>query len=339
MSGIQVWLGREGEFKAECKILMNLLSRLDEASLTLRTGPAEGFRWILDPSPGEAPSGKGTLTIFTSGTTGEPKPVTKVWADILSSKKGHGSPADRWLLTYSPARWAGLSVLAHCLKHQCQLLLPDSLDIQDICAGIRACTHVSLTPSLFRKAMVSGVDLASAALHQVTFGGEFATQSVLAQAHAIWPTARISHVYASTELGDLVACSDGLEGFVHLPGTLDDSGELHIGDHPSGDIWKQENGRYLYIGRKTDVINVGGAKVAPFEVEKVMNGVPGVFESRVFGASSPLIGALVCAEYRGMITPIQLALELRKLLPKYAVPILTQVDDLHLTDAGKVGRS
>jgi len=339
MSGIRAWLGREGRFKAECEALLDLLARIDEASLTLRTGPAEGFRWILDPGPAQASPDRGNVTIFTSGTTGEPKPVTKAWRAILDSKRGQGAPADRWLLTYSPARWAGLSVLAHCLKHQCRLVFPDSLDIRDICAGLRACTHVSLTPSLFRKAMVSGVDLTSPGLRQVTFGGEAATQAILTQAHAIWPAARISHVYASTEFGDLVACSDGLEGFVQLPGTLDESGELHIGGQPSGDLWKLENGRHLYLGRKTDVINVGGAKVAPFEVEKVLNSVPGVVESRVFGTPSPLLGALVCAEYRGTIAPVQLALDLRKLLPKYAVPVLTRVDDLQLTDAGKVGRA
>lgn len=338
MNEIRVWVGSAGAFKDECKILIKLLKNLGNDSLVIRNGPVEGFDWIVEFTPRELHSPPGSISIYTSGTTAEPKKVTKQWKSILHNKKGSGKSTDRWLLTYSPARWAGLSVLAHCLKLGCELVIPDSLEIQDICKGIQKSTHISLTPSLFRKALVSGANLDNPDLIQVTFGGESATQIILDRAKQIWPKARISHVYASTEYGDLLSCSDGMEGFVRLPGDLTEEGELTIEGIPTGDLWRLEGGRYIFIGRKGDGINVGGAKVMPFEVEKIMNEIPGIDECRVFGVPSVLLGSIVCAEYRGIITPINLTKELRARLPKYAVPRCVKVKELTLTSAGKVSR-
>jgi acyl-CoA synthetase (AMP-forming)/AMP-acid ligase II len=338
MNEIRVWIGSAGAFKDECKVLTRLLKSLGNDSLIIRNGPAESFDWILEFAPREQHSPPGSVSIYTSGTTAEPKRITKQWKSILQNKRGNGKPTDRWLLTYSPARWAGLSVLAHCLKLGCELIVPDSLEIQDICKGIQKCTHMSLTPSLFRKTLISGANLENTDLIQVTFGGEAATQAILDKAKQIWPQARISHVYASTEFGDILSCSDGLEGFGRIPGELTEDGELTIEGIPTGDLWRLEGNRYIFVGRKGDGINVGGSKVMPFEVEKIMNEIPGVDECRVFGVSSALLGSIVCADYRGTITSMDLTIELRARLPKYAVPRCTQVKELTLTGAGKVSR-
>lgn len=338
MSERRIWMGREGHFRAEVQALLGLLAEVDGCSLALRTDPAPGFAWILDPPQDPAAGEGGFITLYTSGTTGEPKPVRRNWREALRQKKGRGGPGDRWLLTYSPARWAGLSVIAHGLRHGCQLVVPETLSTEDLARGLARSTHVSLTPSLFRKLLISGFGLEAPDLVQVTFGGEAAPQACLDQARRLWPRARISHVYASTELGDLASASDGLEGFPHLPGELAEDGELLVAGTSTGDLWERVGARYLFRGRKTEIINVGGAKVVPYEVERLINAQEGVDECRVFGVPSPLVGSLVCAEYRGTAAPEALARALRGLLPKYAVPRLTKVEAIALTDAGKVGR-
>lgn len=338
MSGYEVWLGQSGMFQAECFELIELLKNLNDDYLIIKNNYTEDFDWILERKARENIALPGTVGVYTSGTTSEPKLIVKSWNQVIENKKGNGTVGDRWLLTYSPGRWAGLSVIAHILKHGCELMVPESLHINDICKEIPFCTHISMTPSLFRKALITGSKLENPALKQITFGGEPATQAVLDQARSMWPNAKVTHVYASTELGDLVACSDGFEGFDKLPGVLSESGELIIGEFFTGDLWRYENGRFQFVGRNTDAINVGGAKVMPYEVEKIINDIPGVVECRVFGVSSALLGSIVCAEYRGQQSSMELTVLLRTLLPKYAVPRLIKVEELKLTDAGKVGR-
>src|SRR5262249_15060627 len=156
-----------------------------------------------DPSPRlRECTAVGQLTVYTSGTTGAPKASTKDVAEIFARKRGHGDPGDRWLLTYHPFRWAGISTISHALRFGCQLVVPTSLELADVLDAAPRATHVSLTPSLFRKMMLVASESALAALplRQVTFGGEEATQAVLDAAHRLWPDARVTHTYASTEL-------------------------------------------------------------------------------------------------------------------------------------------
>jgi acyl-CoA synthetase (AMP-forming)/AMP-acid ligase II len=339
MSVFRLWIGRERAFPEECERLIALLRDVARVGLVLSTAPREGFSWICDPGEVHCGGDAGSVTLYTSATTGPAKPVTKRWEDILASKRGRGSPEDAWLLAYSPARWAGLSVMAHALRHCSRLVVPESLSVRDVATALPRATHVSLTPSLFRKLLASGAELAAPSLRQVTFGGEAATQRVLDTARACWPAARVSHVYASTELGDVASASDGREGFERLPGDVLPDGELVVAGFSTGDLWERRGDRWVFVGRRTDTIHVGGAKVSPFEVERVLNGMPGVLEARVYGAPSPLLGQIVCADYRGDAEPRQLAASLRELLPKYAVPRLRRVDEIALTAAGKVGRT
>jgi len=339
---MRVWLGKPGYFKSECLRLIELLRSLvdSNSSIALENGDKAGFQWILDPvltmHPSEGP-GKG-VSLFTSGTTGTPKPIFRNWMDALDKRKGSGSIKDKWLLTFSPTRWAGLSVIAHCLKHDSEVVVPDGLTSEDISNSLEQCTHIALTPSFFRKLQISRSAIHSKKIRQVTFGGEPCSQSTIDSAQMVWPCARISHIYAAAEFGDLVCASDGKEGFPNLPGQVGQDGELIINGCRTGDIWQQVNHRWYFRGRANEVVNVGGAKVHLYEVEQVLARIHGILECRVFAATSPLVGQLLCAEYVGIISERDLTLLLRGLLPKYAVPKLNKVESIQLTEAGKVRR-
>ena len=54
--------------------------------------------------------------------------------------------------------------------------------------------------------------------------------------------------------------------------------------------------RVVFLGREDSLINVGGSKVSPEEVESVLLEVPGVVEAKVIGVSNPITGFLVGAE-------------------------------------------
>ena len=284
------------------------------------------------------------LRMRTSGTTGIPKNIYKELGSALQ-KKRTGLPNEKWILTYSPLRWAGVSVILHVLKSGAILYVPQSLRFDDI---IQTCevnkpTHISLTPSMFRSLLLkdNGNKLPRIQFKQITFGGESATQSVLNLAKKTWSGARITHVYASTEVGDICAVSDGMEGipaYKFAEYTISETGELIIGDFPTGDIWKLRGDRYYFFGRIQEVINVGGNKVSPMEIEEfaVNNGAD---MARAFPVASPVTGFLVGLDYVGEIDERELLNRFRARFPKYACPAkISRVAHLSISDSGKMIR-
>jgi acyl-coenzyme A synthetase/AMP-(fatty) acid ligase len=100
------------------------------------------------------------------------------------------------------------------------------------------------------------------------------------------------------------------------------------------------------------VINVGGSKVFPEEVESVLNADPRVRWSRVSARPNLLTGSVVVADVVLIDAPTPVDLEnnqsvktdllnaCRRTLQPYKVPaILRIVPGLELTAAGKLGRS
>jgi acyl-coenzyme A synthetase/AMP-(fatty) acid ligase len=287
------------------------------------------------------------VALFTSGTTGAPKPFRHDVASVLERKRPGESNA-RWLLTYAPFRWAGLSVLLHVLRSDATLVVPVALDPEALIAAAGSCraTHVGLTPSYFRRLQLAVGDAALSALgfEQITFGGELATQPVLDVARRLWPSARVSHVYATTELGDICSVSDGLAGIpqTKLQGPrfgFDSNSQLIADGRPTGDLWALRSGRYHFQGRTQELINVGGAKVSPIEVEAAATALDGVVEARAYAIPSALLGQVVALDYRGEADEKLLRRLLRGSLPKVAWPaVVRRVDRIELTDAAKTRR-
>ncbi len=284
------------------------------------------------------------VTLQTSGTTGPPKRFLKDLQSPFAKKRG-GNTNDVWLLTYSPKRWAGISVILHSLKFNCRLIVPETLSFKDILFALVKLepTHVGLTPSMFRNLLLNDVEklLTKVMLKQITFGGEAATQSVLDLAKSIWHQARITHVYASTEFGDICAVSDGQEGIpIHKFDCFKFSaeGELIINDIPSGDFWERRKDRYYFLSRKEEVINVGGNKVNPLEIEEIALQA-GVKLAKVYGVKSPVMGNLVALDYVGEIDEVELKNILRQQLPKWAYPVkIKRCQQIALSAAGKMVR-
>jgi long-chain acyl-CoA synthetase len=90
------------------------------------------------------------------------------------------------------------------------------------------------------------------------------------------------------------------------------------------------------------VLNVGGMKVFPEEVEAVLDRHPSVKRSRVIGREHPILGAVPVAEIvaaNGALSPVDLKAWCRQSLSAYKVPVaFRQVDAVPLTASGKVRR-
>jgi acyl-CoA synthetase (AMP-forming)/AMP-acid ligase II len=276
-------------------------------------------------------SGNSSLTILTSGSTGEPKAARHSWESIARPvKKGAGIHAPKWLQTYRPHLYAGLQVMLQCFADRGTLIVPDShMDPQStaqlMCdAGVQ---FVSATPSYWRRLLMFSDTalLRRVPLVQITLGGEAIDQPILDQLRLHFPKARLVHIYATTELGRCFSVSDGKAGFpasyLHAvqPGAAElkaHDGELLVrspnsmrmydplspkqtsasGWFPTGDLVEIREGRVYFVGRKSDMINVAGSKVFPIEVERVIRIIPGVSDVRVFGKTSSIAGELVACE-------------------------------------------
>src|SRR5204862_3516120 len=181
---------------------------------------------------------------------------------------------------------------------------------------------VSGTPSHWRRALMSPQSRAIEPCY-IRLSGEIADQAMLNTLHSFYPQAGLGHAFASTEAGVGFEVNDGLEGFpASMVGALGpveikvEDGSLRLrsgrtatryvgGDSAAltaadgfvdtGDIVERRGDRYYFLGRRSGVINIGGLKAYPEEVEAVINRHPAVRMSVVRSRRSPITGALVVA--------------------------------------------
>jgi acyl-coenzyme A synthetase/AMP-(fatty) acid ligase len=260
----------------------------------------------------------GRLWLLTSGSTGRPKRIGHT-LESLTTVSGEMAPR-RWLCPYSPGTYAWWQVVTLGLGSPGQdLVVVDPADLEGwVAAGVEhGVTAASGTPTFWRQTIMShGDELAEVPLQQVSLGGEPVDQAVLDQLTGLFPEARVSWIYASSELGASIVVHDGRAGFPvewlerdapDRPRLAVDEGELVIaspyhgegldGAVRTGDAVVVEDGRVLITGRTSaDEINVGGAKVSAGVVRSVLQSHPDVVWAHVRGRKAPLVGTMVVAD-------------------------------------------
>lgn len=291
----------------------------------------------------------GRLWLLTSGSTGRPKQIGHT-LDSLTTVSGDMAPRT-WLCPYSPGTYAWWQVVTLGLGSAGQdLVVVDPARLEDwVAAGIEyGVSAASGTPTFWRQTtMTQRDDLAKVPLQQISLGGEPVDQAILDQLRGFFPDARISWLYASSEVGASIVVHDGRAGFpvewlgrdVEGRPRIDvEDGELVItsphhgeglgGAVRTGDAVVVEDGRVLITGRiDSDEINVGGAKVSAGVVRAVLQSHPDVAWAHVRGRKSPLVGSLVVADVvltSGETTAPELLAEISRWcaarLPEYGVP-------------------
>jgi acyl-coenzyme A synthetase/AMP-(fatty) acid ligase len=230
-----------------------------------------------------------------------------------------------WSTFYDIRRYGGLQIFFRAV-HSGSLVLSDPAEpVIDFLARAAAAgvTHISGTPSHWRRALMSGA-AATIAPRYVRLSGEIADQAVLDSLRATYPHATVAHAFASTEAGVGFEVRDGRAGFpaalLDTPGPVElrvDDDTLRIrsagtaqrylgqdaerlrednGFVDTGDRVEERDGRYYFMGRRGGVINVGGLKVHPEEVEAVINAHPWVRMSLVRARRNAITGSVVAAE-------------------------------------------
>lgn len=304
------------------------------------------------------------ITIFTSGTTGQPKKVVHSISTLTRAVRvGNQYREQVWAYAYNPSHMAGLQVFFQAFENQNTLINVFNLQRNEVYKKVvyYQITHISATPTFYR--LLLPFERAYPSVQRVTLGGEKSDNHLYENIHKIFPNARINNVYASTEAGSLFAAKGDC---FQMPVTIRDKfkvvdEELLIhksllgksdsfifdGDYyHSGDLieWvNYEEGIFKFKSRKNELINVGGYKVNPGEVEEIINAIEGVCQSLVYGKANSILGNVLVAELQleegCVITELDIRKMLKDLLQDFKIPRKIKfVEDFSLTRTGKLKR-
>jgi len=316
--------------------------------------------------------------LLTSGTSGAPKMVAHSVASLTAAIKGSHQGADVvWGTFYDIRRYGGLQIFLRALLGTGSLVLSNAGETPAdhlLRLGVHNVTHLTGTPSHWRRALMSPAAGAIAPRY-IRLSGEIVDQGILNTLRAVYPHAAIGHAFASTEAGVAFEVNDGLEGFpasfvgrhgeveikiednslrIRSPRTAshfvgNDSATLmdSEGFVDTGDMVERRDNRYYFQGRRSGIINVGGLKVHPEEIEALLNRHPAVQMSCVRSRWNPITGSLVVADVVVRQGTDQRVSELkmdilktcRETLPRHKVPaMLNFVPALNISSAGKMAR-
>lgn len=304
------------------------------------------------------------ITIFTSGTTGQPKKVIHTIQTLTRSVRvSDKHTEDVWLFAYNPTHMAGLQVFFQAFANQNMLVNAFNKtrsDVFDLICHYHV-THISATPTFYR--LLLPADRPFDSVRRVTLGGEKSGQSLYDNIMKLFPSAKLNNIYASTEAGSLFAAKGE---FFQIPANILTKckivdGELLIhksllgksdsfvyqGDYyHTGDIveWVDEvKGLFRFVSRKNELINVGGYKVNPNEVEEAICHIEGAEQAYVFGKSNSILGNMLYAEVVKLpgspLSEMDIRKQLMGILQDFKIPRkITFVEHLSLTRTGKLKR-
>jgi acyl-CoA synthetase (AMP-forming)/AMP-acid ligase II len=263
------------------------------------------------------------LVLFSSGSTGKSKAALHDLSRLLE-KFQTTRPTFVTLTFLLLDHIGGINTLLHTLSCGGTIVSVESRDPDSVCQAIQD-QHVELlptSPTFLNLLLISEAyrryDLSS--LKKVTYGTEVMPERTLQRLHAIFPHVTLQQTYGLSEIGILrsksrssdslwvklggegyqlkvvddtlwVRARSSMLGYLNAPSPFDEDGWFNTGDCVEVD------GEYVRIlGRRSELINVGGLKVYPVEVENVLMQMPNVRDAVVVGEPNPITGQIVVAQ-------------------------------------------
>ncbi len=272
-----------------------------------------------------AQRGHAGLVLFSSGSTGAPKAIVHDLETLIGGFSDRRTRRLTFVVFLMFDHIGGLNTLLNSLAMGATLVIPERRDPDSVAALIAAqkVQVLPTSPSFLNLLLLSRCheryDLSS--LKLITYGTEPMPESLLRKLRETFRSARFLQTYGTSETGIATTASLSSESLflkIDDPGTewkvVD--GELWIrsrsqmlgylneaspladgGWYRTGDLVEETRDGYLKIvGRLKEIINVGGQKVLPAEVENVIMEVPGVQDALVRGEPNPITGQIVVAD-------------------------------------------
>jgi long-chain acyl-CoA synthetase len=298
------------------------------------------------------------LVLFSSGSTGKSKAAVHDFVRILEKFKV-SRHALRTIIFLLFDHIGGVNTLFYTLSNGgCIVTVPERTP-DGVLQAIQN-FHVELLPTsptfmnlILLSEAYNRYDLGS--LKTVTYGTEPMPESTLKRFYALFPGVQLLQTYGLSEIGILrskskssdslwvkvggegfetrvvdgilqVKAESAMLGYLNAPSPFTEDGWFVTGDRVEVD------GQYLKIlGRQSEIINVGGEKVYPNEIESVIQELDNVAEATVYGERNAITGNIVCTSIRlksqedSKEFAIRLKEFCRRRLQAYKVPVKVQV--------------
>jgi len=265
------------------------------------------------------------LTLFSSGSTGKSKASVHDFIFLLEKFKvpRHSKRILTFLLF---DHIGGINTLFYSLSNSGCVVAVDDRSPDSVCEAIEK-HRVQLLPTsptfinlLLLSEAYTRHDLSS--LETVTYGTEVMPESTLLRFHQLFPHVRLLQTYGLSEVGILRSQSkssdslwvkiggEGFEtrvvdgmlqvkarsamlGYLNAPSPFTEDGWFQ-----TGDAVEVDGEYYRILGRKSEMINVGGEKVYPAEVESILQSMEGVADVTVSAEGHRITGQIVRAKVR-----------------------------------------
>ena len=300
------------------------------------------------------------LLLFTSGSSGTPKAALHDFSKLLS-KFRIKRKALRTINFLLFDHWGGLNTLFHIMSNGGAVVILENRTPDYVCELIEK-HQVELlptSPTFLNMLLISrayerySID----SLQLISYGAEPMPESLLTKLNTLFPKIVFQQTYGLIELGVMRSKSEAngslwvkiggegyavrvVEGMLQIKSESAMLGYLNAPSPFTEDGWfmtgdaVEVNGDYFKIlGRKSELINVGGEKVYPQEVENVILELPEISDVLIYGDSHPFTGKIVCAKikYQGSKSNAEIInivkSHCRTKLESFKVPIKIQVVD------------
>ena len=265
------------------------------------------------------------LVLFSSGSTGKSKAIVHDLAALLA-KFTVPRNTMRTVLFLQFDHIGGINTLLYTLANGGMAIIPENRRPITVCKAIE--THkgevLPTSPTFLNLLMLSGAaeecDLST--LKLVTYGTEPMPSSTLKAMNKHFPDIRMLQTYGLSEVGILrsksrdsnslwvkvggedyqtkivdgklcIKSKSAMLGYLNAPSPFDEDGFMNTGDQV------EQDGEWIRIlGRESEIINIGGEKVYPAEIESVVLQLDGVEDVAVYGKSHPITGMIVAADIK-----------------------------------------
>ena len=285
----------------------------------------------------------GGLVLFSSGTTGKSKGTLHSFKNLLFKyqklRKDH-----RTLSFMFIDHIGGIDTLLYCLSNTSTIIIVNDRSPDIICKLIEKYKVEILptTPSFLNLLILSEAfkkyNLSS--LKYITYGTEPMPEHTLKKCNLIFKGVNIIQKFGATEVGTLgskskssssiwiklgglgfetrvrenkleIKSKSSMVGYLNAPSPFTEDGWFKTNDRV-----EVKNGYYKILGRESEIINVGGEKVFPSEVENIILELNEIKDVTIFGSTNPILGNIVCAEIVLISDNIN-KMKIKKLIKEY----------------------
>jgi acyl-coenzyme A synthetase/AMP-(fatty) acid ligase len=306
--------------------------------------------------------GEPGLVLFSSGSTGKSKAALHSFTSLLQKFR-----TERYSLVTLAFLMldhiGGINTLLYVLSNTGTVVAVETRDPDLVCSAIERYRVELLptSPTFLNLLLISESykrhDLSS--LKRITYGTEVMPERTLHRIREILPGVELQQTYGLSEIGIMrsksqnsdslwvklggedfetkvcngtlwVKARSAMLGYLNAPSPFDEEGWFDTSDAV------EVNGEYMRIlGRKSEIINVGGEKVYPAEVESILLELPNVEDVTVAGEPNPITGQTVVARFNVIEreNPAEFRKRVREFcrgkLANYKIPAKIEIVDAH----------